>query len=1260
MSVLRTGDFDALLEKRSFPWQRANPGGRRVQDNSFAFNENERNKVAEKAKEFVKCPPRTLYNGEKCIVPPADGTANELVTSTLRSLHVSHMHNRPPDLKQYMNQRPASEYATLEDKRKAVGEYVESLKSNPILRASVETKDVTAGELCHLVIDDRPTSDTYGLGNIVVMPWQLVAQYHVMNDNLLSDKVRVTVLHHGMGSGKSVTLGMMLYNSAKNSSPGEKYTAWLLCPVKTDYARDEMPTVAETERALAQYVEEMVKVFWVGNGNGAPTVADKFNSLMARESLDNDNLKTGKRAIRRFALGSNVIAYYPSAKADAAASEYVDENETENFHRFVERERNGVDDETSDEEYPEPAGWNEDDGEPVGIRNKWIDGALDKIRVRLRELATRYEPGTKNHLILIDESHNFFASEERFRQLNLVVNTLLDHSSTNKVRIVLSSGTPFSVTDASLFRRFQVLMDTLASDPRINGVAGDLWNVTLFEKIPPALAAQQSKRAIKIDTRSVYGDVEAPVFQYFKKSDGDGFLLSDIRSDSTLDVKYILPLQKALVDFFEKCAADDVKHLKCIIAVPNAWAVIVNDRVSHVTHIEPEESVTAVSVYALLRDYLAQRPTALDHEQGTRIFGIQEFGHNAARARATILKYAFYEKEYRVGGRVRTGAQIFGEVGYLKDSSVAVAEKRRMMGLADDVPDAQILFVDPGAIGLDLAGVSSEYFLHNSASPEEFDQLVYRGIRLCSLAGFPDADFRTQLVTVGFAYTDVPIRTAGQKRPWNRVLSFLRPDKDALDEERLHTVDLRNDTKVSMYYARALDFAEGDQADAARMALQRIVARHNYVTSDKDDAALMDATTGEFSNTVVLDDVGELYAYISGQNPLILVHFLAEARTHYATTSSRMFKPPLPHAELVTSLLDVLKGGPVTLDRVPLKVGVKNLDVIIEFLKQYESKIKGLLKQSLVARPRDANAPKQNAFPDDGLSLNENAFLYMYLTGGTETFEKAVKQWKFSFRSWDDVARELNTSIDGDAGAFAHALDKAAATHPKERFASLGSPEPVQAAIRIANKTISELGEEEKTLMMADILKIRTPSKELFENVKFLLRGTVWDALGVRAKICSAWGTFTPAQKGTCAEETARAMRVLPRQAGNDISWFTDPKAFITRAYDAGTCDDVVLTTDKKTLPRYLFPVSTDDVVKDGDYLGAALADPTQWTLVPLTPLLSERLNAFKTTLRVHSLDQRNDLWAVYSTPALRSAVDKIFDYIIKHHALPSKLAYSP
>lgn len=1097
-------DVDALYEKKQFLWQRENGEPRThdgIENNFGRLREAETDAIR-----FVSCPVGTLYDGEKqACRKPEEEEEQEIVEANLRELEISHVKNRPPTTKTYIEVQPAQSYTTIEEKRNAVQTYLENIKSNPIMKAALEKDDVASGALCHLVANDDPDDDHYGDRSVVVMPWQLVGNYHVLSDCRLADRGRATIIHHGMGTGKSLLIGMIIFGAARHANT-DPYIPWILFPKKQRSDEDSVVPVNSTSSELSNYVKEIVRVFWQGNvqPNAPDPILDAFDTLLRQNATDMLDRKAGVTSgLHRFTRKENAIAYY---------------QEVQN----------------------EPT-------EATALATDWFQRTRKTITDRLDKLAVKYKNQSKNHIIIIDESDNFFKTKWRFAQLMDILHIFKNHQCTKKLRFVFASGTPFAPEHPEEFDRFQKEQlawslwtpnqpPTESFMSRLSGgvpktAYSSLWSVSLFDTVPPALGARLIKRKIDIERGNING-----MFQYFSEKSGvepgtgDASFnvptITKIKSAQPIQVGYVLPLCKALEDFMTKCAHDvgtrEQRHHKCVIVIPNAYAQIQNDVVQSVSYTRSD-----TTIYSLIKEYIASRFAAFNMRKpgSNETIGISEYDSDgfANQAPDTVISYAFYDKTYKVDNdEIRTGDYVFGRMSYLDEPIADVDARRLMMGFAENPPSAQILFVDSAAKGLDLAGVSTVYFLHDASTVGDFLQLMYRGVRLCSTLGFPDNDFETEIVTIGFEMnTDLKEGTtlSGLKRLMSGLIKSNESEYE--QESRKRAVDLKDDNETSIYYSKKSRFSKDSPEEARTNELRRLIARHNFTTFESDEHAIRSGQ-GEFSTTITLETHEELYNYLKAKrfNDAQLLQFLDLAHSHYQNSTLRdAQKRLLPSAELVNHLLLMMKGAPndqLRPDSVPLKVSVRGLDVILDLFNKTE--LLKLLRSITLATKRVVN-PTGGEYTNDGLGLNDAEYSYSYLSP-SNLRQKIEMTWDFeAFTDWNAISGAVGETVVGDNASFEILRNRAAVLKPKLRFQTIGGVRPIIAAIELANQKINDLRGDQVKMFMQNVLGVTRDPIPLYHEFKNThnINENVWNYLKVADKIRTSWNNLTDAQKVRCA-----------------------------------------------------------------------------------------------------------------------------------------------
>lgn len=783
----------------------------------------------------------------------------------------------------------------------------------------------TPGAVCHLALSEEPR--TFRDRHMVLAPWQTVASRHIAAFCRAPAPAGAVFLNHGTGSGKSATFGIAAIQLAtlndisrnlpnkpshKDIPASERFGIFLLLPSKANNLGE-----SPEQSAMMPLFDDMVSVLGVDSPN-----MTKQQKRAAFVSWINQN------------TGCNTSVY-----EFRSGNTYASRMRMENVH-------------------------------PFGLESAQADAQKSFIKylekITRDVLSKKYRP--KKYAVFVDEAHAFFDSDWRTKQLMDMRDAIVGADGTEAVKFVFSSATPFNSAEAETrFNKFiaYVTTGTEGASENFWKTKGAIhWSMTYLDRLPLGARAAVCPRKIPGDTpmlEDAYAGVA--VARSDKKNAAPLFsIVGDQTAAGKFLCRSLARIYKALEHFYISCERAPDCYPKCVVLIPSV-TVKVNGRDE--SFFDVFRDVFAYGSQDLWNAFTYESTTSKKHQ--TRFYSPKA---GASALPPDTHRAVFGQTSYASFGQV-DGTLVFGTSESLRAKTHD--ERRAELGLVKDTPPtADIIFVDHKSTGVDLQGVTLEYVVQKPDTDGEYQQLIGRGIRFCSLSGMADDNFKTNVYCIDF---DPPPPASNATIFDDRII-----DKDLYEGPRV------------------------DECSIAEADLQRKLARHNNATAEleriniesvQNQTPAPERTRLTYAiGLYTIKTSGELQTFLAGKDPTAtkyrnLVKMLKEVHPDEEKSKwpwSRLvrFGPPTKRGrqdvaeesrekfvDIVEAILDIASGEWTAAAPNPVKVNIENIQVLKDFVND-RSNLDRMVKRiedEVWVTQKDPNANKPIIPYDDTVLL---------------------------------------------------------------------------------------------------------------------------------------------------------------------------------------------------------------------------------------------------------------------------------------------------
>ena len=860
--------------------------------------------------------------------------------------------------------------------------------------------------MCHMTRRGKEDA-TYMLPYESFLPWQGVAVMHInAYAKAVEAPLSASILYHGMGSGKTRTLGSLAYRMLNPRFPValkkgdfeklglEGDDRWT--DVKNKYiAHGHLPTVQEYPREFGP--DESCGVVFI-----VP--------MKEEDAILGDVDKRKSKACVRYL--SNVVSHVYHTYRDKIEQvlpgtfnkpldECNDDEIVSTFYKYVssKAKKDGSQNNVFttncmhlfDQTMQDPEQWEAWGGEAA----KQLISHIGKINAKEMPFA-----------VIIDEAHRFFEGEDdaAFKSLIAVRDALLKNSN-RKLHFVLSSGTMLDTSGDLFFKRLNILLN---DGP---------YTATYLRDIPRSLKP-------RVERKQIPGS--APDFKFFNGRFGSA--LGKCKAD--VDA---LPLAECLRDFLKvvheerKIDAGQRRHSKCVIVVPTRWVTLRNDLVQSINRTYTNGDVPLYDLVTSFVNTMKKEDVYYyDKETQESLTAVPWTKENSTDPSCVCIVNA---DEYGYGSDQKSGKEFYGTGDRIFQLNDDVEAKKRMFGIAEEPPEAQIIVVSKANTGADLVGTTHVYFIDEPVDASEYMQMEYRGVRVCSLMGRENKD------------TVVHVRCYGFDPDRKNFTAKGTQNEATFQKLFAHTVDA-NDAGVSLYTS---DAEQNKPEDINTVNYDAQISKHNFVANEDANTraigVLTLTTADEIDHFVSHCDVGS---------------------DEFVTFIKEYALRPHDHEAHVTNLMDLLNSrkpgergekncpepylkGPNNQCMVQgIKANVSSYTVVQEYFKKHGEKILAYAPRSYVYIGTKS-APSNEPFVD-GLPAS-SGFLYAKVPPAGNAPRPFIEDaevklvcdaWKPGWTGWgsilaDDsvprlkpVARSMN-ALDEKQGKLWFALTRARA-----------------------------------------------------------------------------------------------------------------------------------------------------------------------------------------------------------------------------------------
>lgn len=575
--------------------------------------------------------------------------------------------------------------------------FINKMKDDfPYVRAVLD--ETAPSAMCQITRVANVEDENYMLGYENMFPWQAVAANHTCAVITAAKRSSATFIFHGMGSGKTRTIGgimFKLYNPEKPSggegrSPIERIfndnkpsCIFLLAPREKAAVA---PNTGQADKAKAEKVATFSKYF--------------------KEVISHLNRDYPQSLVIQVDGVTKVANLSNASEVRKAVIEYIGKK------TYMGNNRNSCRAYTEDITRPFSGAWGK------GQWKDWRDETKKVMEDRIGAFESRNDIKLENvkFVIVVDEAHFLLNRINILREFQQV---FADRGL--NIHFVFASGT---LNVEKVQKRSLSLFEGCQPPAAIS--------VSYIDDIPRSIRPRIVRTCV-----GPPAELGEHTYQFFKDS-----------PSRTATAQVLEPFRYCLEDFMKQaCALDPSKdpHPKCVIVVPTRYAKVDNNVVIEIADTKSEEhSVLLANLFVEYVPNIASVTYTYNPGAGklpVRVAPIQAFNtqphvFGIACAGQTIAN--------------QLAKDVYGVGDTLAEKSIK--DRKIAFGLGNnDKPPIQILVVSERLdTGLDLVGTTHVYFLGKPRNDTEYRQMEYRGVRVCSLAGRDALHSTVKVLCYGF------------------------------------------------------------------------------------------------------------------------------------------------------------------------------------------------------------------------------------------------------------------------------------------------------------------------------------------------------------------------------------------------------------------------------------------------------------------------------------------------------------------------------